>query len=64
MENRTFARSIPEADFYIVKDVERNHIVASGTKTEMREKAIAYNEIYQSSAYQVEAWISHNKKED
>lgn len=57
-----FVPTIPEADFHIVKDVERGHIVNSGTKEDMQSYAEMLNDLYQSTAYRVEAWISHNKE--
>lgn len=60
---RIFARSVPANDFAIVRDTERNHIVASGNYSEMLGTAEAYNEHYQSVAYKAELWDSSRHKE-
>lgn len=48
---------IPEDDFSVVKDVERNFIVDSGRHSDMLEKAKLLNTVYQSTAYRTVKWI-------
>lgn len=54
------ARGVPESDFAVVRDIEREMIVDSGTYSEMVGRAEEYNRIYQSVAYKAELWI-HNR---
>lgn len=52
--------TIPEGQFSVVKDRERNTIVASGTFEECVTVAKVMNEEYQSTAYVVERWRAWN----
>ena len=49
-------RSIPENQYAVVKDIERGHIVFSGTYGECFNEANLLNRVYQSTAYRAERW--------
>lgn len=49
-------RTIPANQFAIVKDVQRNLVVGSGTFTECEDQAILFNHVYQTDAYVAKLW--------
>jgi len=58
---RQYSRGIPEDDFAVLFDHERDYIVSSGHYNDVKQLADHYNEIYQSTAYSAKRW---NEKKD
>lgn len=49
-------RGVPAGQFAIVKDVQRDLVVGSGTFDECVEEAHTMNQIYQTDAYVAKLW--------